>query len=65
MMADGRGKYKKVAPKFGGNKIITYLCSSNYVRGLSPDILIILGISIPNQYFAPKEPIFAPKELFL
>jgi hypothetical protein len=29
MRADGRRMNKKVAPKFGGNKIITYPCSSN------------------------------------
>jgi hypothetical protein len=27
--ANERGKNKKVVPKFGGNKIITYLCSRN------------------------------------
>jgi hypothetical protein len=26
MRADGRKMNKKVAPKFGGNKIITYFC---------------------------------------
>jgi hypothetical protein len=26
MKSDGRWMNKKVAPKFGGNKIITYLC---------------------------------------
>jgi hypothetical protein len=29
MRADGRWMNKKVGPKFGGNKIITYLCSWN------------------------------------